>query len=140
MLTKMTFQMKIIVWSRALIWVIILCLIIFTCLFQCSLRSSQISRMCIKMSDSLIMSFSCNWACMLNLLNWCVRWISSYFSDTNEMLYLHAQFRHWSCAWVSMQQLISVENSYVSRVISFMKILVLSLLLLLLQMSSSSAV
>ena len=132
--------MKIVMQSKALIWIIILYLIIFTCSSQHSLRSSQILKIHTEMLNSLTIFFSYSWAHMLNFLSWHIRWISSYFSNTKKISYLYVQFRHLSCAQISIQQLTFIENLYVSRMMSFIKILALNFLLLLLQKSSNSAV
>ena len=94
--------------SILMTWFIFIC---WKCASHCSFMFSCISRTCTSDFD-LITEFSiCMLVIMLNLFDFLVKCISSYFSDANVASWVQAHFMQTSCALLSVLQISSVNLS-----------------------------
>ena len=89
-------------------WFIFIC---WRCAFHCSFIFSCIFKTCTSDFNLIIELSICMLVIMLNLFNFLVKCVSSYFSDANVTSWMRAHFAQTSCALLSVLQISSMNLS-----------------------------
>ncbi len=108
---KITSHMKTSRWlsvSILVTWFIFIC---WRCAFHCSFVFSYISKTCTSDFDLIIELSIYMLVIMLNLFDFLVKCVSSYFSDANVASWVQTHFAQTSCALLSVLQISSMNLS-----------------------------
>ena len=116
-------------WLSASIHVMWFTSIWWRCAFHCNFVFSCTFKTCTFNFNLIIELSICMLIIMLNLFDFLMKCVNSYFSDVNVALWVQTHFMQISCALLSVLQISSMNLLYVRMLMSFTKLNTLILIL-----------
>ncbi len=126
---KIVFHMKTLSQLSASIHVTWFALIWQRCMFHCNFVFSCTFRTCTFDFNLITELFICMLIIMLNLFDFLMKCVNSYFSDVNVASWMWAHFAQTLCALLSVLQISSMNLLYARMLMSFTKLSTLILIL-----------
>jgi len=92
------------------------------CVFHCNFMFSYTLKTCMFNFNLITELFICMLIIMLNLFDFLMKCINSYFSDANVASWVWTHFTQMSCTLLNVLQISSMNLSYARILMSFMKL------------------